>query len=319
MICHGSILALHMKKISKRYFVSTFKILVLAASLTLVACSAPRSSVIAGSSDAIVGGQDVASGAEISTGIVGIYDHKVGAICTGTLLENNIVLTAAHCIGSNDEKMYIVFGTDMFKILESQDDTLVHQYVRQVTSTRVHKDWNPEIEATGADWEWNDIALIKFKGSIPQGFKPAKFLTDRAALSGGKTVTLAGYGVSKIKISVVDPKSVKDLDKAIENGEVYCNQNKSYCEKEESTGDGLLRSVEVNISKVLKTEVVVNQRDGKGSCNGDSGGPAFVQIDGQFYLWGVTSRGDASCNLDGIYTNALNYMDWIQKTSGNMK
>ncbi len=311
----------NLKKIAKGSLVSSIKVLVFAAAaLTLTACSAPKSnSVVLTPSDSIIGGEDVVAGSEINTSIVGIYDHKIGAICTASLLPDNVVLTAAHCLGDDPSKMFIVFAADMFKILESQDETVVRNAVRQVTSFKAHPFWNPLVEGTSKQWEWNDIALIKFKGNVPAGYKPATFLADAKALSTGNTVTLAGYGVSQVKINKVDPKTIEDLDKAIEEGDVMCSPNKVNCVRMESSGDGVLRSVEVKIAQNMPTEVVVDQRRGKGSCSGDSGGPAYVVKDDKFYLWGITSRGDASCDVNGIYTNALTYLDWIAKASANMK
>jgi secreted trypsin-like serine protease len=56
------------------------------------------------------------------------------------------------------------------------------------------------------------------------------------------------------------------------------------------------------------------------SCNGDSGGPAYVQADGQWYLAGATSRATASafrpCGDGGIYTQLAEYDDWIRSVPG---
>jgi Trypsin len=56
------------------------------------------------------------------------------------------------------------------------------------------------------------------------------------------------------------------------------------------------------------------------SCNGDSGGPAYVQADDRWYLAGATSRATASafrrCGDGGIYTRVREYDDWIRSVSG---
>ena len=87
---------------------TALKSVVLLSVLSLIACSAPKSSdtsaINNGSSDAIIGGQPVVASSEISKSIVGIYDANVGAICTGSLLPGNIVLTAAHCIGGHPDE-----------------------------------------------------------------------------------------------------------------------------------------------------------------------------------------------------------------------
>jgi len=56
------------------------------------------------------------------------------------------------------------------------------------------------------------------------------------------------------------------------------------------------------------------------SCNGDSGGPAYVRADGSWYLVGATSRATAStvrpCGDGGIYTRVSVFEDWIRSIPG---
>jgi secreted trypsin-like serine protease len=56
------------------------------------------------------------------------------------------------------------------------------------------------------------------------------------------------------------------------------------------------------------------------SCNGDSGGPAYVQVDGDWYLAGATSRATASafrrCGDGGVYTSVPVFADWVRDVPG---
>ena len=56
------------------------------------------------------------------------------------------------------------------------------------------------------------------------------------------------------------------------------------------------------------------------SCNGDSGGPAYVEHDGAWLLAGATSRATDSryrlCGDGGIYTRVRAYCDWITSIPG---
>ena len=56
---------------------------------------------------------------------------------------------------------------------------------------------------------------------------------------------------------------------------------------------------------------------------GDSGGPLMctddsAQNEHRYYQHGIVSwgRGCARENKPGVYTNVVNYIDWIQKTTG---
>lgn len=56
------------------------------------------------------------------------------------------------------------------------------------------------------------------------------------------------------------------------------------------------------------------------SCNGDSGGPAYVQVGDSWRLAGATSRATASsfrpCGDGGIYTRTHVFEDWIRSVPG---
>ena len=54
---------------------------------------------------------------------------------------------------------------------------------------------------------------------------------------------------------------------------------------------------------------------GVDSCSGDSGGPLFVEQDGQRTLVGVVSFGDGCARPDayGIYTNVSFFRSWIEQ------
>jgi hypothetical protein len=55
----------------------------------------------------------------------------------------------------------------------------------------------------------------------------------------------------------------------------------------------------------------------RGSCYGDSGGPAYVQLgDGTWRVFGVTSRGAIFCNGESIYTLIHPFVPWVEQTSG---
>jgi len=59
--------------------------------------------------------------------------------------------------------------------------------------------------------------------------------------------------------------------------------------------------------------------NGHDSCNGDSGGPAYVQTDSGLKLAGTTSRATANatvnCGDGGIYVRVDRYLDWIRHTA----
>ncbi|MGZ3768175.1 MAG: S1 family peptidase [Bdellovibrio sp.] len=253
------------------------------SSLALTGCSpktAENSATIQSTGDGIIGGSEVQSGDRIQTSIVAVYDTASGALCTGSLLTNNLVLTAAHCIGDDVTKMLIFFDNKLGK----------QSYRLQVDQAEVSPYW---ASRQNENVNTGDIALIHFVGDVPDGWKPATFANNagRSQLANGAIVVLAGYGIT--------------------NGVTH-------------EGAGVLRvtTVKIDNAQFSASEITINQTMGQGACHGDSGGPAYIQINGKYYLWGVTSRGidDPSndCTKFSAYTNALFYKTWLNKAANKM-
>lgn len=233
---------------------------------------------VSNSQSGIIGGSNMTQTSPLKKTIVAVYDAYEGQLCTGSLITPNVVLTAAHCIGQINEAMYILFDTELKK------DSIVRQADMVAISPLWEKRQN-ELLDTG------DVALIHFKGTLPDGYQAIGLLPSSKHLVNGATVTLAGFGIS--------------------NGVT-------------KQGSGTLRQVNVTIAdnNYSKTEVKLDQRQGRGACHGDSGGPAYIKVDGYIYLWGITSRGvdDAKddCSQFSAYTNAVVYKKWISSVVKQM-
>jgi secreted trypsin-like serine protease len=249
------------------------------SSLVLAAC-APKgetSQELQANGDSIIGGTEVAENDKILQSVVAVYDRTGKQLCTGSLLENNLVVTAAHCI-SNGE-MYVFFGTAM-------GPTVPRRLIDLVAISPYWETRNSEKFNTG------DIAIVHFQGTVPEGFKPAKLLKDKKILRKDLTVAVAGFGIS--------------------NGVT-------------GDGSGTLRKTTLNIAdaKFSASEVLLDQTHGTGVCHGDSGGPAYVEINGEYLLWGVTSRGvmdeKNDCSQFTAFTSTLYYAGWIQRIQEKMK
>lgn len=255
----------------------------LLSTLTITACapsSQYNSSEVQTSGEGIIGGWEAQPGDRIQQSIVAIYDSYEGQLCTGSLLPNNVVLTAAHCIGPDPEAMFVIFDTQV----------AAKSLRRRIDKVAISPYWaHRQME----DKDTGDIALVHFTGSVPRGYVPATFAgpNERRLLKAGSEVVLAGYGIS--------------------NG---------------ATGDGAgrLRVTKVKIEdpKFSNSEITLNQTQGTGACHGDSGGPAYILVNGHHYLWGVTSRGveDKSndCSKLAAYTSALYYKTWINKMAAKL-
>lgn len=291
-------------------------LLVILTLTALTSCAPKNSNDTARVIDSsIMNGSVVKEGEAVSASIVAIFNTKWNAICTGSLIAPNIILTAAHCAPDKASDIKIVFSNDVDYVLNAREPDVQAEFVLQATDFKVSTTWNPNNETVEIDT--GDIALIKFRGTIPSGYKPASMLLDDSKLRRGDMITVAGFGVDTVTTTPIDPKKVKDLDEAIAYGEIMCDETpqgkKVDCVKIELSGDGILRVTEAPIASIQETEFRLDEKKA-GTCNGDSGGPAYVKKDGQLFLLGVTSRGSELCNETGVYTNAVFYKTWINDT-----
>jgi len=200
--------------------------------------------------------------------------------CTGSVISNRIILTAAHCVeGANKDAINVVFHPDMS--CQSGYNTS-----KTISSVDYIKHENYSTEVSGE----NDLALIKLASPVPGNYHP-QALFDGKSTPSSDDVLMIGYGVT-------------DSDK--EDSLTLRKVTKSYLKNTVISGQG--------ITFVQLTS---------GVCSGDSGGPLYVQVNGQYKIIGVNSivMGPeyAPCRYlsQGMYIP--HFTDWIEKNINQLE
>ncbi|XP_044745406.1 CLIP domain-containing serine protease 14D-like [Coccinella septempunctata] len=215
--------------------------------------------------------------------------------CSGSIINNRIILTAAHCalakaenyklfnvrVGEYSTKTEIDCGSE-FCGLPVQDMSISHVVVHPGYDKRTFKD---------------NVALIVLRNKINYTVTAQPICLPDSWSSTNNNGILVGWGKTAIQTETPDYQQVLRLP--------IISINKCY-------------TVYGKTLPVTDDQLCAGGEYGKDACSGFGGSPLLVQQGDTYYQVGILSFGSDQCGAGGVpsvYTNVKKYVDWIKENT----
>ncbi|KOB79018.1 Serine protease 17 [Operophtera brumata] len=234
----------------------------------------------------IIGGLPAALGQyPFQAGLIGdIIGLEGRAVCGGSLITANKVVTAAHCWNDGIHQVWrltVVLGS-----------TLIFSGGTRVESSVVasHPNWNPLLAR-------NDVAVIYLPNPVlfSNLIGPVALPTGSEIFEGfvGEPAIAVGFGITRDGASISPDQSLNHVRLNVITNSL-CN-----------IGFPLI---------IQPSHICTSGLGGVSTCSGDSGGPLLASRDGRPVLIGVASFVSAlgcESNLPAVFARITSYLDFI--------
>lgn len=239
-------------------------------------------------SSRIFGGRSVSSSAKFPW-MAAIVDNIGNQVfCTGSLINNRYVLTAAHCLINRDESMiHIVLG-------ESDITSPASSSLYRVNRLYSHPSFS------GVSTMQNDIALIELDRTVVFSERMKPICLPKAGPRYFGTFTIAGWGL--LSPAGRQPRVLQEA-RVLQRSQTYCQ-------------------AVYGSSKYSNKDHICANGPTSGVCNGDSGGPLMYSSAGKYFQVAIVSYGSSNCadtRFPAAFTRTSGYLEWIFSTTTSGK
>ena len=219
-----------------------------------------------------------------------VYYESGNYLCGGSIINENWVVTAAHCTKDSNGNPIPASSMDIRVGASSNPTNNGEKYY--VSSVIAHPGFNSQTLV-------DDIALLKIAGPINfTNATPIKLVSPYDAATGvtdpGVMSWVTGWGLIN-----VNPKTLPSNLQKVQLPIVSNAQAATVW------------------SSIPTTDIMAGYLAGnKDACNGDSGGPLIVPVNSEYKLAGIVSWGSTTCDTYGGYTRVSALEDWILTNTG---